>query len=307
MNTKRVQTAEISIFKTFDGGYRVPHYLDCQSKSGDLTILSELPNLGLAIVGSRSPQKRSVDLLEKSMAALAPTNLIVVSGFANGIDAHAHEFAIHFGLRTIAILGCGIEVDYPKSNQRLRDRILDSGGLVISQFEKNDAPLARNFHNRNALIAGFSKAVWVVEAAEVSGTLNTASWANRFNRDLYATSCFPEDPFYLGNLKLLTQKETHRYPVAHAFYNTQSFESSWSELGLQSNQNSFSFSKVPPSKIQKWVLELKSEYGVCQIQALLNYAHSKGQTLGAFYQEYEKDLNAGLLTIDEKGRVDAAL
>ncbi len=238
------------------------------------------------------------------MAELARTNLVIISGFAKGIDAHAHELAIHHGLRTVAVLGCGIDVDYPRENRVLRDRILDSGGMIVSSFERDSAPMARNFYYRNGLIAGFSSAVWIVEAAEVSGTLNTAKWASLYNRDLYATPCFPSDPFYQGNLKLLSQKDTSRNPVAESLYGADSLGKTWPRLSLNSSQSTFAFER-PKTPIQRWILELKLEYGECQIQALLNHAHSKGKSPGQFYQDYEKNLNEGLITVDEQGRVDA--
>ena len=303
MNAQRINCDGLSIFKTF-GRYRIPHYLEYQSKSGDLTILNDLPSLGLAIVGSRYPQKRSMDLLEKTIQELSHTDLIIISGFARGIDSQAHEMAIHYGLRTIAVLGCGINTDYPKENEDLRKQIIAAGGVVLSQFDPDAKPLARNFYERNGMIAGLSKAVWVVEAAEVSGTLNTAKWAIDFNRDLYATSCFPSDPFYQGNLKLLNHQKTDRYSVAKAFYSAESFAETWNHLNIQTTQSAFPFQTPPRSQLQKWVLELKTEYGECQLQSLMNYAYTQGKTPGSFYLEYEKDVKAGLIVVNGSGLID---
>ena len=128
-------------------------------------LFSSLPENGLAIVGTRFPQRKSFDLLEKTMEELKGSGLVIVSGFARGIDSRAHELAIEYGLKTIAILGCGLNIDYPRENHILRKKILAHGGLIISPFETGLPPIPRNFLSRNQLIAYFSKAVWVVEAA----------------------------------------------------------------------------------------------------------------------------------------------
>ncbi len=308
MKVSRISTETLAVFKTFDR-YKNPPFLEIQSKEGDLSMLDELPTLGFGVVGSRYPQRKSVELLENSIKELRRSRLIIISGFARGIDSYAHEFAVQSGLRTIALLGCGLDIDYPKENADLRHKIINSGGLVISAFGREEQPLPKNFHHRNGLIAGFSNAVWVVEAAEVSGTLNTANWAMKMNRNLYATSCFPTDPFYQGNVKLLSQKRSDRYPVAEAYFGTESLNSTWSYIGVKdhSAQRSFEISKKAQTKIQKWILLIQSECGECQIQNLMNYAASQGHTLGKFYLEYEKELEMGYIKQDSQGRVDALL
>ena len=304
MIISKISTDTLSVFKTFDY-FKVPPHLTVQSLDGDHSMLGDLPTIGLSIVGSRSPQRRSLELLERTIQELRHTRLIIVSGFARGIDSRAHELAVQYGLRTVALLGCGIERDYPKENAALRESILRSGGLIISQFEDEAPPLARNFHDRNGLIAGFSKATWVVEAAEVSGTLNTANWAMKLNRDLYATSCFPDDHYYQGNVKLLSQRDSLRYPVADLFFNSGSLGKSWPDLEEpESTQGSLSLHAEPKSEIQKWVYELKQSNGECQIQTLMNYASKQGYTLGKFYHLFEAEVESGLLSHDSSGRVD---
>ncbi|MBC7396359.1 MAG: DNA-protecting protein DprA [Bdellovibrionales bacterium] len=307
MKLTRISPLELSAFKTFDR-YRTPAHLDVQTRDGDYSWLEELPDIGLAIVGTRHPQKRSIELLEKTISDLKHTRMVIISGFARGIDSYAHEFAIQNGLRTLAFLGCGIHQDYPRENHALRRKILDAGGAVISQFANDAIPLARNFHDRNGLIAGFAKATWVVEAAEVSGTLNTASWAQRFNRDLYATSCFPLDHYYQGNVKLLSEKETNKYPVARSFFHVGSFGATWSDFNTSGLiQDCLPFTRAPKTEIQKWVLKLKADTGECSVQNLMNYATTQGQTLGRFYLQFEKEMEAGYLRQDSSGRVDVLL
>jgi predicted Rossmann fold nucleotide-binding protein DprA/Smf involved in DNA uptake len=141
----------------------------------------------------------------------------------------------------------------------------------------------------------------------VSGTLNTAKWTSELNRDLYATSCFPDDHFYQGNIKLLSKRNTEKYPIADSFFSIASFGKTWPELENPSlHQTSMHFNE-PKSEFQRWVLELQNGNGECLVQTLMNYASKKGYTLGKFYHLFEAEVEAGLLRHDSSGRVEAIL
>ena len=279
------------------------NFLEIESENDSGSLLHSLPDQGLAIVGTRYPQQKSFELLENTIKDLAGSNLVIVSGFAKGVDSRAHELAIEHGLKTIAILGCGLNIDYPRENRVLRKKILDHGGMIISPFERDEPALPRNFLNRNQLIAYFSKAVWVVEAAAISGTLNTAKHASELNRDLYATPCFPNDPFFEGNQKLLSQQNSEKYPVADLFYSVNSFGKTWKNISMVNTIHKTTKRKNR-SKIQNWILNLQFEQGECRVQSLMNFAISKGITAGQFYQEYEIELNSGKITENLLGIVD---
>jgi DNA protecting protein DprA len=309
MNFFTIPAVELPLLRHVDG-FRAPEDLHFQSERDPRELLATLPEEGLAIVGTRYPQRRSFELLETVMRELRGSGLVIISGFARGIDSRAHELAIENGLRTIAILGCGLDLDYPRENRALRRRILESGGMMVSHFPYGTVALPRNFLERNQLIAGFARATWVVEAAEVSGTLNTAMWATRMNRNLYATSCYPGDPFFKGNEKLLSQQHPDRYPVAEPLFGAHSLATSWSflaeggqtELLVEPDPN-------PPraeTRIQAWVLELESEFGTCHVQTLMNHASSQGLTLGKFYLEFESEVESGRLIHSPDGRVQLA-
>ena len=262
------------------------------------TWLEELPARGLAIVGARRPQSRSLRLVGNTVEALKASGLTIISGFARGIDECAHEAALGAGLRTLAILGSGIDLDYPKGSHRLKERILEQDGMILSPFADGTPPLAHQFHERNRLIAHFSSAVWVVEGAAVSGTLNTAHWASHLNRDLYATPAFPGDPFYSGNEKLLSHSEPLRHPLAHPFYGPRSLLGTWP--GLLHQQGEL-FPLPPEHPLERLVLELESEFGECRLPLL--HERCKPRSWAEFNGILEQAIRNGRVRLTPSGTV----
>ena len=116
---------------------------------------------------------------------LAAAGLVVVSGLARGIDGEAHRGVLDAGGLTVAVLGCGIDRDYPASNAQLSRRI-EERGLVVSEYEAGVEPAPWRFPARNRIIAGLSEAVVVVEARERSGALITADFALDEGREVFA-------------------------------------------------------------------------------------------------------------------------
>jgi DNA processing protein len=141
--------------------------------------------LAVALVGSRQATPYGVGVAEDLAAGLASHGVTVVSGFARGIDSAAHRGALRAGGRTIAVLGCGVDVIYPPENRRLAEDIARRGALV-SQFAPGTRPLAHHFPIRNRVIAGLTIGVVVVEAAERSGALITARLAAELGREVMA-------------------------------------------------------------------------------------------------------------------------
>jgi DNA protecting protein DprA len=283
----------------------VPDFIEVESEVPPLGLFEDLPELGLAIVGTRHPERRSLEQIERTLEALRSTRLVILSGFARGVDAHAHDLAVRHGLRTLAILGCGIDVDYPRGNRELRKRILGSGGALISPFPRGTPPWAGNFLERNSLIAGLAKATWVVEAAAASGTLNTASWVMRLNRDLYATSCFPGERRFEGNEKLLSQRRTDRYPVAASFFGPHSLAATWPALSWSPDAPAGeALQKEPMGRLQRWVLEIRQERGECHLPALLLRASREGLSRGELFQQLELEIREGRLRQEPHGAIE---
>jgi len=138
-----------------------------------------------AVVGTRVPSHYGRQIAEKLGRELAQHDVTVVSGLARGVDTFAHKGALDGGGRTVAVLGCGIDVCYPPENRKLYDAVA-SQGAVLSEFSLGVEPLAMNFPKRNRVVSGLSQVIVAVEAGEKSGVLNTVGWANDQGRTVFA-------------------------------------------------------------------------------------------------------------------------
>lgn len=158
----------------------------------------------LAVVGSRKYTTYGKQVVDHLIAGLSGYNIGIVSGLALGIDSLAHEAALRTGLYTLAIPGSGLNdaVLYPARHKALAQKILDSGGGMLSEFEPDFRATKWSFVQRNRLIAGISHATLLIEAAEQSGTLTTARMASDYNRDLLVVP---------GNIFSANSKGVHQF------------------------------------------------------------------------------------------------
>jgi DNA processing protein len=142
----------------------------------------------LGIVGTRRYSNYGKESCEKIIGELTGYNIVIVSGLAIGIDAIAHKAAILNKMKTAAVLGSGLseKVLYPRQNLRLSQEIVGSGGCLISEYPFNMQAALYTFPQRNRIIAGLSRGVFVAEAPEKSGALITANFAVDYNRDVFA-------------------------------------------------------------------------------------------------------------------------
>jgi DNA processing protein len=141
---------------------------------------------GIAVVGTRQPSPYGSGMAEMLARDLANRGLVIFSGMARGVDSAAHKGTLDAGGKTVAVWGTGIDVVYPKENKKLAERIVESGGTIVSEFPLGTFPAPQNFPLRNRILSGMSIGVLVVEAGEYSGTRITARCAMEQNRDVYA-------------------------------------------------------------------------------------------------------------------------
>ena len=139
----------------------------------------------VGIVGTRQATVYGRQVAEMLAGDLAHSHVTVVSGLARGIDASAHQAAIKAGGRTIAVLGCGVDMVYPPEHRALAHEIIQHGAL-ISDYPPGTQPDAQNFPARNRIISGLSLGVIIVEADQRSGALITADFAGQQGRDVFA-------------------------------------------------------------------------------------------------------------------------
>ena len=162
--------------------------------------INEKDKNAVAIVGARKASPYGKWAAYKFAGELAKRGITIVSGLAYGIDSAAHKGALDSGGRTIAVLGSGIDICYPKSNQSLMASIQQSGA-VVSEYGVGVQPLPGNFPARNRIISGLVKGVIVVEATEKSGSLITAEFALEQGREVFSVP---------GNINSALSKGTNR-------------------------------------------------------------------------------------------------
>lgn len=151
--------------------------------------LSESDDLAVAVVGARRATSAGRLVTEDLVRGLAAAGFTIVSGLARGVDAAAHRSALAAGGRTIAVLGCGINLTYPPEHERLRHEI-EERGAVLSELSLDAPPHSGHFPRRNRIISGLSLGVVVTEAAIDSGSLITARLAAEQGREVFAVPGF---------------------------------------------------------------------------------------------------------------------
>jgi DNA processing protein len=137
----------------------------------------------IAIVGTRRPTYYGLQMAQGLAADLAARDVCIISGLARGIDAAAHRGCLEHGA-TVAVLGCGIDIVYPREHRYLTRKILERG-LLLSEFPPGTSPSPQNFPVRNRLISGLALGTLIVEAGEYSGSLITARLAMEQNREVF--------------------------------------------------------------------------------------------------------------------------
>lgn len=164
-------------------------------------------NKGLAVIGSRKHSAYGEKIINFLLTSISQVNLVIISGLARGIDALAHKEALKNKLKTIAVLGTGLEENdfYPLENLKLAKEIIASGGALISEFPPGTKALRQNFPLRNRIISGLSRAVLIIEAKERSGSFITAKEALDQGREVMAIPGNIFSEFSNGTNKLISE------------------------------------------------------------------------------------------------------
>lgn len=139
----------------------------------------------VAVIGSRKCSEYGLLAARLLAKPLAQAGIVIVSGMARGVDSMAHRGALQGGGKTIAVLGCGVDICYPAENKSLRDEILNSG-CIVSEYSPGTSPTPSYFPARNRIISGLSRGVIVAEAGKKSGTLITVDQAMEQGREVFA-------------------------------------------------------------------------------------------------------------------------
>ena len=184
----KLDTSKIKIIKL--GNINYPEKLkNIYGKPQYLYVLGNeklLNEKSIAIIGCRNASNYGLRSAYQFGYELAKKEICIISGFARGVDTYAHKGAVAAKGKTIAVLGCGLDIIYPPENMELYKQILINGGAIITEYPLGSKPEKYHFPIRNRIISGLSDGVLVVEAKKKSGTLITVEYALEQGKDVYA-------------------------------------------------------------------------------------------------------------------------
>ena len=249
---------------------------------GDISLLSKL---SMAVVGSRKCSQYGKQSAFNIGEALALNNAVTISGMAIGVDSMAHLGALKKGGGTIAVLGCGVDVCYPKKNKSLYDEICEKG-LVISEYAPGIPPAPWRFPMRNRIIAAIASSVAVIEAGEKSGAAITALRAAEIGTDVFALP---------GNITSLYSVGTNRLIRDGARIIT-SVDDLMIEAGIFSDKKTVEMNS----------LEIEDLLGTEEKQVYEAISRQEGITVSALCDQLKKSSSAvnGIITVLElKGMI----
>lgn len=168
---------------------------------GDINLIKNIKNI--AVVGTRRMSEYGRMVTEKFVRGLVGTGWTIVSGLARGVDRVAHETCLANGGKTIAVLAHGLDMTYPPENVELRKKIVESGGLILSEHKERIPLTKQNLAVRNRIIVGISNCVLVTESPKSSGTKITVKFSADQGKDVYIIPGPINDPTYEGSTELM--------------------------------------------------------------------------------------------------------
>lgn len=159
----------------------------------------------ISVVGSRTASPQGIDVTKKVCCELSAEGVTIISGLAMGIDTAAHEGCLEGGSPTAAVLGCGIDVDYPIENARLKEKIVQNGGVLLSEYPPGSHANRFVFQVRNRIISGLGKALLMMESRIQSGSMLTVHHALDQGKEVYAYPGIPGTEWAEGAHQLLRE------------------------------------------------------------------------------------------------------
>ena len=266
--------------------YNPPMFLYAK---GDLSSC----NLGrtLAVVGSRRASRDGKNALSKILSEFQNTDICIVSGLAEGIDAVAHKTALDNNIKTIGIIGSGFNYVYPTTNKELYKRIEDGGGAILTEYFPTFEPIKFRFPQRNRIVSGISYGTLVAEAALKSGALITASLTLEQGRELMCMPGLISNPNTEGIYKLLKNGAT-LVTSADDILNTLNWEIKKETPSAATNDSNLDEEKIlyTISIESKCFDEIQSETGLDTDKLLntLSMLELKGKVRQVYSDRYEK-------------------
>ena len=247
----------------------------------------------IAIVGARAATQYGKRVAEEIAMGVAAQGVTVVSGAAQGIDSAAHKGALRAG-RTVAVLGCGVDVAYPRFNAKLLDEIAESG-VVLSEYPPGTQPFPAFFPQRNRIISGLSRGTLVVEAAERSGSLITAELALSEGRDVFAVPGSIYSDLSRGCHRLIQQGAKLAASAADILS-----EYSWAEKESPGKRQAELFEEVPEglSEEEKAVYAVLSKEEALSVDEIIYRLHGRGDASNIAFLLLQMQLR-GIVEEDE--------
>ncbi len=209
--------------------------------------------ISLSVVSSRETNAYGKRVIYKLFEDLAGQNIAIISGGAIGGDTYVHEAAIANGLKTISVIGSGLANWYPKINIFLFNKIIDNGGVIMSNFQLNTLASKITFPIRNSVIAGMSRATLVIQAGVKSGTLITANFALEYGKDVGAVPGYIDDIIMIESNNLI-KNGAHCITSGEDILSMLGFENLNKSICINNNNNNNLYNDCTVE--QKKILEL---------------------------------------------------
>lgn len=185
----------------------------------------------ISLVGTRNITSYGRHFVHDFLELNKTKNIVTISGLALGVDTEVHESSLKNNIPTIAVLAHGFHTLYPSKNKKLSEKILEENGVLFTEFNSSQKPDRENFIQRNRIIAGLSPATIVVETAFGGGSISTATFANNYNREVYALPGRISDKYSQGCNQLIFQNKAAAISTINSLSEQLGFESDNLKIG----------------------------------------------------------------------------